>query len=156
MEISSIISFAGAALCSVLAGATLVLKRRSLPWLLFAVGTLLLAADATLGGLALAATSAEQLLHWQKLRLMVLAFVPGTWLMFSLCYSRGNYREFLTKWRPILALAYGIPAVTVLGFRENLISGASFHEAGGEVFIRLGWPGRLLFLVVLMCSVLIL
>src|SRR6266536_5502170 len=87
------ISFAGAAVCIALAAAALVLKRRSFGWLFFGLGTMLLAADSALGGLTMGASSAEQIVLWQKLKLTSMAFLPGTWLVFSLCYSRGNYRE---------------------------------------------------------------
>src|SRR5438094_545908 len=98
MDLTPSISFGGAALCLSLAVATLVLKRRSVPWLFFGLGMLLLAGDCALGGLTAAAMSAERLIFWQKIRLGVVALVPGTWLTFSLCYSRGNYREFLARW----------------------------------------------------------
>src|SRR5881296_713641 len=99
MSISSFTSFGGALFCCVLAAVAFWFKRGLLPWLLFGLGMVLLAAEDTLGGLTLEAASLEQAVLWQKLRLMVVAFIPGTWLVFSLSYSRGNYREFLRQWR---------------------------------------------------------
>ncbi len=156
MDLNALISFTGAALCLVLAAATLWLKRRSFPWLFFALGMLLLAADSALGGLTLSSLSGESILAWQKLRLAVLALLPGTWLMFSLCYSRGNYREFLAKWRAILILAYAIPILALLGFDNDLIRGAAYHEADRDLFIGLGWSGKLLYFTLLLSSVFIL
>ena len=45
----------------------------------------------------------------------------GFWLAFSLTYSRGNYREFLAKWRIVLAAAFLLPIGVALGFRQHLL-----------------------------------
>src|SRR5438552_3754105 len=111
MDILGLISFAGAVLCAGLAVAALWVKRRSLPWLLFGLGMLLLAADSALTGLTFGAISTEQVLLWQKVRLRVVALLPGTWLAFSLCYSRGNFTEFFCKsmWRRFCWPACSLP-----------------------------------------------
>ena len=93
MNIGTIIGFIAAAFCLVLTGATLLAKGGALPWLLFAFGMVLMAADAMFGGLILSASSGEEMLTWLRLRLGALAFVHGVWLTLSLCYARGNYRE---------------------------------------------------------------
>src|SRR5439155_5796118 len=141
------------ALCLGLAVVTLVLKGRSIPWLFFSLGMFLLAADSVLSGLALSALTVEGILAWQKLRLAVVALLPVTWLLFSLCYSRGNYREFLTRWRAILVLAYAIPIISLLGFSNGLIRGIAYSEADQNVFIGLGLPGKTIYLILLLGSV---
>src|SRR5206468_12812033 len=120
------------------------------------LGMLLLAADCALGGLTAAAMSAERLIFWQKIRLGVVALVPGTWLTFSLCYSPGNYREFLARWRMLLVLAYATPIVALVVFGNQLIRKISYTEADQNLFIGLGLSGKILYLTVLLSSVLIL
>src|SRR4051794_26583441 len=115
------ICFAAAGLCLVLAGVSVALKRRALPWWVFSAGMILLAVDAGLGGLALAFPMSDQMLLWQRLRMIDVALLPGTWLGFSLCYSRGNYREFLKQWRIVLLLVYLVPVGAALGFGPWLI-----------------------------------
>ncbi len=156
MDINALIGFTGAALCLGLAVATLWLRRRSFRWLFFALGMLLLAADAVLGSLTLSALSAEAVLAWQKLELTVLAFLPGTWLVFSLCYARGNYREFLARWRAMLVLAYAIPILALLVFGKDLIVKIAYSEVDGDVFVGLGWSGKVLCFTLLVGSVFIL
>src|SRR2546425_2066051 len=170
MDILGLISFAGAALCAGLAVAALWVKRRSLPWLLFGLGMLLLAADSALSGLTFGALSTEQVLLWQKVRLRVVALLPGTWLAFSLCYSRGNFREFLKQWRLLLLIAYAAPVAASFVFGNGLVPGGPAntstlqpfnaltlqHFNDGEFFISLGMPGKILNLVLLGGSVMIL
>jgi len=156
VDLTATISFTAAAFCAVLAGATLVLKRRLLPWLLFAFGMLLLAADAALGGLIMNALSAEEIVAWQKLHLLVTVLLPGTWLAFSLCYSRGNYREFFSRWRMVLVLTSAIPLIVFVGFGSSLIRTIVYRQADQSVFTSLGFAGKLLHLILLLASVLIL
>ncbi len=155
MDLTNFTSFAGAALSAVLVGATLWRSRRSMPWLLFCLGMLLLAAEAALGGLTLSSLSAEEVLRWQKARMVIVAFFPGVWLTFSLCYARGNYREFLSKWRTALILAFAIPIAALLGFGKDLIRDVPSGEAPPSLFIPLGFSGKLLYLIMLLGSVLI-
>src|SRR5438552_1555162 len=156
MDILGLISFAGAVLCAGLAVAALWVKRRSLPWLLFGLGMLLLAADSALSGLTFGAISTEQVLLWQKVRLRVVALLPGTWLAFSLCYSRGNFREFLKQWRLLLLIAYAAPVAASVVFGSGLIRNVSYDAVTQELFISLGMPGKILNLVLLVGSVMIL
>lgn len=156
MNLASLISFMAAGLCLALAVASLLLKRRSYPWWFFSLGMALLAADSALSGLALAEPSADRILFWQELRLMAVAFLPGTWLLFSLCYSRGNYREFLEQWWGVLVLAYAVPTTATFGFASNLITEVSSDQATQKFFVALGLPGKVVNLALLISSVLVL
>ena len=53
----------------------------------------LLAADALLTGIASGAALASDFFFWQQVRTGVAALVPGTWLLFSLCYALGQLPE---------------------------------------------------------------
>ena len=65
-----------------------------------------LAIESLLAGVSLNAGTLNGALHWQRLVFIAKSLLPGFWLWFSLAYSRGNYREFLTKWRLVLAIAF--------------------------------------------------
>jgi putative PEP-CTERM system histidine kinase len=156
MNFATSISFVAAGVCVVLAAVSLALKRVSRPWWFFSLGMVLLAADAALGGLGLAYPHSEQMLFWQKLRLMGLALLPGTWLVFSLCYSRGNYREFLKQWRMVLVFAYVVPAGAALGFSQYLIKELLYEGPAQKLFIALGPTGKVVNVFLLISSVLIL
>jgi putative PEP-CTERM system histidine kinase len=156
MNLANSISFVAAGLCMVLAAVSLALKRGARPWWFFSLGMVLLAVDAALGGLALAFPLSDQMPSWQRLRLISGALLPGTWLVFSLCYSRGNYREFLRQWRGVVVLAYVLPAGAALGFSQFLVKGVLYDAPTQKVFIALGLTGKLVNVVLLLSSVLIL
>src|SRR5256885_14276445 len=95
---TAIIALIDAILCCGLAVAVWRLRPLSWSQWSFIGGMLALGAESALNALTIRANSPEAIIHWQKLRLLVAAFFPGFWLIFSLCYSRGNYREFLHRW----------------------------------------------------------
>ena len=80
-----------------------------------------LALESLFGGLSLLTPQAEEVAYWQSLVLVAKAFLPGFWLAFSLTYSRGNYLEFLNRWRLFLATAFLAPIGVALGFRSDLV-----------------------------------
>jgi hypothetical protein len=86
-----------------LAGYVLARDLRSPVHRIFAAGMVLLAADALLTGLASGAALASDFLFWQQVRTGVAALVPGTWLLFSLCYARANYRSIVARWKIVLS-----------------------------------------------------
>src|SRR2546423_3741932 len=86
---------------------------------------------------------------------MVGAVLPGTWLMFSLCYSRGNYVEFLRKWRGVLVMAYAVPVLAVGAFWEGLIWEGAYSEAGFGLFIGGGLGGRIVYFTLFAAGVFI-
>ncbi|HYV28890.1 MAG TPA: XrtA/PEP-CTERM system histidine kinase PrsK, partial [Candidatus Eisenbacteria bacterium] len=116
----------------------------------------LLATEDLLAGFTFSAASPEQVVLFHRFRLLTIAFIPGTWLVFSLAYSRGNHSEFLKRWRKLLWLAYAIPVGAVALFNRELISAIAVDGISGEVFVSLGLPGRIVNLVLLAVSVLIL
>jgi putative PEP-CTERM system histidine kinase len=87
---------------------------------------------------------------------MVLALLPGPWLLFSLTYARGNAREFLAKWRLMLVAAFLLPViVAVLGQRFLLIAVAD-PGAGSRWSVQLGWSSLVVQFLLLIGSVLVL
>ena len=59
------------------------------------------------------------MVYWQSWRLLAMSLLPGIWLFFSLSYGRGNYREFLARWRFLLIAAFLIPLVLMVFFVMN-------------------------------------
>ena len=51
-----------------------------------------------------------------------MSFLPGTWLLFSFTFARGNAGEFLFKWRVMLAAAFVLPAAIAWFFYHDLIA----------------------------------
>ncbi len=80
-----------------------------------------LAAESGINGVSFQDFSAERIRRWQTIALIVKSFLPGIWLCFSLSYSRGDYREFLSRWRVMLAATFALPIVAWLFFGADLL-----------------------------------
>jgi putative PEP-CTERM system histidine kinase len=150
----AILLYLAPACCACLAVAAVVRKHRSVASGAFAAGMLMLGAGSLFSGFSLAAVTANDALAWQRRALISEAFVPGVWLAFSLAYSRGNYREFLQRWRFALALVFLFPLALVLGFEAPLRLVSS--PSGDGEFLELSGTGRILAAVRLLTGVLVL
>ena len=99
MSNADILAFASALFCSVLALIVAWNERRSVAHWAFVAGMLALAVEEVCFALTADAASPEEMVYWQNWRLVAMSFLPGIWLFFSLSYARGNYSEFLKRWR---------------------------------------------------------
>lgn len=115
----SYVPFAAACASAVVALASL-LRRQPSPaaWCFFA-GMVILGADSAFTGLALHSTRPEDVIYWLTLAFTAKTCVPLVWLGFSLTYSRGDYRELLTRWRIPLATLGLLPVAFSLGLGEQ-------------------------------------
>ena len=121
MNVSTIIAFSSTLFSGVLAFA-IGWRGRTTVYRSFAAGMLVLAAESGFNGLAIGGASPEEKLFWEQCALIAASFLPGIWLFFSLSYGRGNYRDFLHRWRGILALSFLLPIGLAVLFNGRLIS----------------------------------
>jgi putative PEP-CTERM system histidine kinase len=155
MNIATAIAFIAALFSGTLAFAVAWRVRGSVAHRSFAGGMAVLAMESIFSGLSLAATSVEEMVYWQQWRLVALSFLPGSWLFFSLSYGRGNYKEFLSRWRFLLISAFLIPIGLVVLFQDKLI--VSISQTGtGRWMLPLGVPGVVLNILFLLGTVLVL
>jgi putative PEP-CTERM system histidine kinase len=120
----------------------------------FAAGMFALAVESLFNGLASVAHLPEEQVFWEQCRLFTMSFLPGPWLFFSLSYGRGNYRDFLRRWRPVLIAAFLIPIALAILFQGRLIS--EINLAGGNRIFVLREVGVTLNLIFLTGAVLVL
>src|SRR5512144_2591962 len=99
MSFVAILAYCGALIAAALACGVLFHGRKSLAQWAFIAGMLILALERFFEGLSCDALLAEQATYWQGWRLWAAAWIPGPWLLFSMCYARGNANEFLVRWR---------------------------------------------------------
>lgn len=147
MNISIAFPFAAASIAIVFAIAMLVLKWRTVAFRIFAAGMFVLALESLFNGLAEKANSIDQMGQWQTRSLISVAFLPGIWLLFSLCYARGNFRDFVSRWKWLL-LSFSFLPIAAFGFEDELILSATQTSPNQWIF-SLGTPGYILNLVVL-------
>lgn len=153
MDIAALISFI-AALFSAALAFTICWRGRGTAHRSFAAGMFALAVESLFMGLAIESRLPEERIFWEQCRLTAMSFLPGTWLFFSLSYARGNYRDFLRRWRFLLAAAFLIPISLAFIYQGRLISGLNTAD-GHSVFV-LRPVGVMLNLLFLAGAVLIL
>ncbi len=145
----------GVFFCCLALVAIIATRRRLAHWS-FAAGMAALAVESAFSAFSLEGSSADTRIFWERLRWYSSAFVPCPWLVFSVSYSRGNYREFLKKWLPALALFAVVPLVLALALSDHLVIGTGHIAGSNTTLLLLGWPGIGLNLLNLFASVLVL
>jgi putative PEP-CTERM system histidine kinase len=144
-------------LCATALALAVLAKRRNAAEWAFAGAMLALAfesicvARAVVPGLA-----ASDVLQWQQWSLVAASALPGCWLLFSLCYARGNAGEFLARWRWPVGAAFVIPVGLALLFRAQLFVSVRIAGTGSPYSLALGWSGLALNLLLLASAILIL
>jgi putative PEP-CTERM system histidine kinase len=155
VNFTALIGFTSAAAAGgILVGAAVSARRAVARWA-FVAGMALLGVESLFSALSAAATATEQVAYWQRWRLIVTSFLPGTWLFFSTSYARGNSWEFLTRWRVLLIANFLAPIGLAVVFRGDLIAAVGSGELDQWAF-RLGWPGLALQLIFLLNTILVL
>ena len=149
------LAFASAIFCGILALIVAWNERRSLAHWAFVLGMVALAVEDVCFALTADAASPQEMVAWQNWRLIAMSFLPGVWLIFSLTYARGNYSEFLKRWRWFLAAAFVLPIGLAIVFGDDLIVKVGQTETGHWMF-GLGIPGTVLNLFFLLGAVLVL
>ncbi len=144
-------------MAAVLAVAALARRPASIPKITFALGMLLLAAETSC---AFAFSRAPHLTHqaaWLQWRLLATSLVPPIWVLFSLTYARGNYHEFLLRWRWRVAAITALPVFLAAFFLDDYLFTQRIAPAADlarTFFLR--WPGALIQVTSLAGAVLVL
>jgi len=156
MRFDILLSCASGLLSCSLAAYVYFKDTRSFAHRTFTVGMIALALEELLPGLSFKAMSLAEVVRWQRLSMVAAAFLPGSWLLFSLSFARANYKEFVAKWRWGAFAAFAIPLflATVLG--DSLFLDVPSLEPSSGWVLRLGWSGYILQLCLLLGMVVIL
>jgi putative PEP-CTERM system histidine kinase len=138
MNNAAMLAYASAIFCGVVA-VTVLWNERRLVHLVFATGMGLLALESVFSGRSWGAQTVTDVVDWQHWRMWTASLLPGVWLLFSLSYGRGNYREFLTRWKFLLLAAFVTPPALVLAGDQELINAAP--APNGLLHLKLGITG---------------
>ena len=156
MIFHAILAFTSALLCIGLAVVVFFEDIRSFHHRTFASGMITLALVEMCAGMSAQALLPSDVLHWERLRLTGAAFLPGSWLLFSLSFARSNYRELLAKWKWFALGSFVLPLGLVTFFRHSLFAAQSTWEPSSVALIPLDWSGHLFYVFFLFMSVIIL
>src|SRR4030042_5642321 len=123
MNFNSLITCIAAFFCGVLAVFVLYKNRGAFVHRVFAIGMIALGIEAVFRGLSLRAFLDEEIIRWQRAEVYTAAFLPGIWLVFSLSFSRVNYKRYLMKWRWVILAPFVPPLAVVMLFGKSLFRG---------------------------------
>lgn len=154
MNLDVALAIIGALLSVGLALGVLIVRGAGLPGRLFAAGMCLLATEEICEAFSFSATELDGIVFWQSWTLVVKAALPGLWIAFSGCYSRGDGTRFIAKWKWFLIAITIVPALFALSFRSAL-----FHvelPSPTEFWMRFTLAGKLLNAFLLVGAVVIL
>ena len=156
MNIADMLGFGSALLCGVMAVIVAWNERRSIAHWAFVAGMAALAVESVLYVLTANAAMPADMVFWQKWKFFIMSFEPGIWLFFSLSYARGNYLDFLKRWRWVLFVAFALPIGIAAVFQNDLITGLPGELVSGRWVVALGAPGVALNLIFLLGTVVVL
>ncbi|MEQ1851501.1 MAG: XrtA/PEP-CTERM system histidine kinase PrsK [Chthoniobacteraceae bacterium] len=152
---SSVLAFVSATVCGLVAIAAVLRKWRSAAAWSFCAGMAAFAFEAAADGLSLRAIDAGEVNRWQALASIARSLVPGTWMLFSLTYSRGNYVQFVLRWRLVLAAAFVLPIGIALGFHGSLSEAFRHKESHAGWWLEASAAGKLLSGLLLLSAILV-
>jgi putative PEP-CTERM system histidine kinase len=152
----TILAYASACVSGALALTVVARRNRSLAHWSFSAGMLVFAAVNVFYALELGSSQPEKIVSWQNAEWVALAMLPGPWLLFSLTYARGNYREFLKRWNFVLAIAFLVPVTLSIFFWDLTITTITFGEANHHWLLRMATSGYILNLLLLFAALLVL
>lgn len=144
----------GAAVVSIGTAAFVFLREKTsfVRWSLIA-GLLLLAAESLFSSLSCYSVLDEDILMWQRFRLLATSLAPAAWLLFSLSYARGNYHVFVQKWLSVATLALILPVTVVIVFWNTLFAGILTHPDSGDLSIQYNTPANVIHIALILVSV---
>lgn len=122
MNNATMLAYVSAIFCGAVAFTVVWNERRSRVHLVFVAGMALLALESIFNGLSWASPTVQEMVRWQHWKLWTSSLLPGVWLFFALSYGRGNYREFLNRWKFLLLAAFLVPVALVFAGDQELTS----------------------------------
>lgn len=140
MSLSIFISYAAAVSCLGLAVGVLIRNRGALERWAFMVGMVALSAESLCGALSAAANSADAMVQWQQYRLLAASILPGTWLFFSLNFSRAGRERRLTPRLLLWVAAVFVPGLFVASSRQSLFIDWRYMALDRGWALSAGWP----------------
>ena len=117
---------------------------------------LIFASESLFGAIASDAPLPEKAAFWGTFALVAKSFLPSVWLIFSLTYSRANYRDFLVRSRWLLLGVFLVPLLSLAAIYGSFFYNVAYNPPVGGWGLMLNDPAKILNVLVLVSTVLIL
>ena len=122
MAFEALLAFTGAVLGGGLAIFVLLANPRLFVHRVFASGMSALVLVQICAGMGAQAVLPADIVRWEYLRLLSAAFIPGTWLLFSVHFARANSRDITAQWRWVILASFVLPLVLVIACQHALFT----------------------------------
>jgi putative PEP-CTERM system histidine kinase len=139
-----------------LAAAATCRKQRSVASWCFSLGMLIFALESLFGAIGNNSLLPQKTAFWETLSLIAKSFLPGVWLLFSLTYSRANYRDFLVRSRWLVIGAFLIPLLSLAALYSSFLYVVVSDSFAHGWELRFNEPAKILNVLILISTVLIL
>lgn len=156
MNIQWIIAVGSAAYSAILAVVVFSRAPRHPAHISFAIGMVVLGAQALVTGMIVRQAPSSSVLPWQNLWLILASLVPAPWLLFSACYARGEHMKSIQRWWPAVAGLLAVPLALYWISNQQAVGFIPNTLLRPTPQFRLAWTGVSLNLVSVLGLVLIL
>ncbi len=156
MMFYALLAYTSALLSSGLVIFVLCARRRTVVHWSFAVGMSTIALMETFMGLRVQAVQPSEVVYWKFLSYLAAAFLPGSWLLFSLSFGRSNYHELIVRWKYALIVAFVCPIALIVAGGQAIFVDPIYVPSATIRLLPLAWAGYLLHLFLLLNAVVIL
>ena len=156
MVFEALPAFTGAVLSGGLAIFVLLANPRLFVHRVFASGMGALVLVQVCAGMGAQAVLPADIVRWEYLRLLSAAFIPGTWLLFSVHFARANSRDIAVQWRWVILASFVLPLALVIACQHTLFTARFRFDTTFGWVLQLGWSGYGFYLYSLLISIVIL
>ena len=155
MTFNALLHFGGAICCGGLACFGLLRDHRCFVHRIFALGMVVLALEALFTGLSVQAILPEDVILWQRWRWGAAALLPGSWLIFTLSFSRGDNKPTLGKWKWVVFATFFFYLSFVTIFSSGFFRDTPVFDPSHGWLLSLGWAGYVFHVCFLVSGVFI-
>src|SRR5205807_9707324 len=156
VSLNTVLALGAGMFSAALATAAACRKQRSVATWCFSAGMAIFALESLFGAIGNDALVPEKAAFWQTLSLVAKSFFPGIWLLFSVTYSRANYRDFVVRSQWLLLGAFSIPLLSLAVFYGPLLYPVTYEPPGYRWGLRLSDAAKILNVLILVSTILIL
>jgi putative PEP-CTERM system histidine kinase len=156
VSLNTVLALGAGMFSAALAAAAACRKQRSVASWCFSLGMLIFALESLFGAIGNDSPLPQRAAFWETLSLIAKSFLPGVWLIFSLTYSRANYRDFLVRSRWLVIGAFLIPLLSLAALYSSFFYVVVYEPPAHGWELRFNEPAKILNVLILISTVLIL
>jgi putative PEP-CTERM system histidine kinase len=156
VSLTTVLALGAGMFSAAVAAAAACRKQRSVASWCFSLGMLIFALESLFGAIGNDSLVPQKAAFWETLSLIVKSFFPGVWLIFSLTYSRANYRDFLVRSRWLVIGAFLIPLLSLAALYSSFFHVVVYDPPAYGWELRFNETPKILNVLILISTVLIL